>query len=300
MSELHSVEASTPSKEGPRGAFLGGQEQGRNHQQSPARPRLQLQAYRQEYVGHAPVPGIRCLLQPPKPAEFCAPHCLGYFDDRDDAENSDHDYRFGIVYEKLEKFAPVSLPEMMTKYPQAAMKNRIILAHKFSVCILYLHAVDWLHKSLRSDSIVFFPPFKGLAEPYLTDDVYARADRPGETIAGGDVDEWTPLGTKGTYRKTVDFYSLGTILLEIAYWMPVEKIMAIDMEAADVWWRAHLVRRDSKVMRTLSENLGRSYYDVVRACLQGREAFGIGLGESEVDVGVGAKLQKGVRGEGDW
>ncbi|KAL9587547.1 MAG: hypothetical protein Q9203_003459 [Teloschistes exilis] len=249
---------------------------------------------------------LAALLQSPKPAEFCAPHCLGYFDDRDDAENSEHEYRFGIVYEKPEKLAPVSLHEMMAKYPQPAAKNRIILAHKISVCILYLHAVNWLHKSLRSDSIVFFPPFKGLAEPYLTGYEYARADRPGETTTGGDVDEWTELyvhpdyqgsGTKGTYRKTFDIYSLGIILLEIAYWMPVETIVGIDMEAADVFdrvkgMRAQLVRRDSKVMRTLSENLGQSYHDAVRACLQGREAFGIGLGESEVDVGAGAKLQR--------
>ncbi|KAL8639536.1 MAG: hypothetical protein Q9228_003439 [Teloschistes exilis] len=249
---------------------------------------------------------LAALLQSPKPVEFCAPHCLGYFDDRDDAENSQHHYRFGIVYEKPEKLAPVSLHEMMAKYPQPAAKNRLILAHKISVCILYLHAVNWLHKSLRSDSIVFFPPFKGLAEPYLTGYEYARADRPGETTTGGEVDEWTELyvhpdyqrsGTKGTYRKTFDIYSLGIILLEIAYWMPVEKIVGVDMEAADVFdrvkrVRAHLVRRDSKVMRTLSENLGQSYHDAVRACLQGREAFGIGLGESEVDVGVGAKLQR--------
>lgn len=249
---------------------------------------------------------LAALLQSPKPAEFCAPHCLGYFDDRDDAENSEHDYRFGIVYEKPEKLAPVSLHEMMARYPQPAVKNRIILAHKISVCILYLHAVNWLHKSLRSDSIVFFPPFKGLAEPYLTGYEYARADRPEETTTGGGVDEWTELyvhpdyqgsGTKGTYRKTFDIYSLGIILLKIAYWMPVEMIVGIDMEAADVFdrvkgMRAHLARRDSKVMRTLSENLGQSYHDAVRACLQGREAFGIGLGESEVDVGVGAKLQR--------
>ncbi|KAL8693779.1 MAG: hypothetical protein Q9218_001475 [Villophora microphyllina] len=249
---------------------------------------------------------LAALLQSPKPAEFCAPRCLGYFDDRDDAEHSEHDYRFGIVYEKPEQLAPISLHEMMEKYPQPAVKNRIILAHKISVCILYLHAVNWLHKSLRSDSIIFFPPFKGLADPYLTGYEYARADRPGETTTGGDVDEWTELyvhpdyqgsGTKGTYRKTFDIYSLGIILLEIAYWKPVEKIMEIDMEAADVFEkvkaiRGQLLRRDSKVLRTLAESLGQGYHDAVRACLQGREAFGIGLGENEVDITVGAKMQR--------
>ena len=42
------------------------------------------------------------LLQTSKPRECCAPECLGYFDDRDDDESghSEHDYRFGIIFQK--------------------------------------------------------------------------------------------------------------------------------------------------------------------------------------------------------
>ncbi|KAL8725337.1 MAG: hypothetical protein Q9181_006447 [Wetmoreana brouardii] len=249
---------------------------------------------------------LAALLQSPKPADFCSPRCLGYFDDRDDAEHSEHDYRFGLVFEKPELLSPVSLHNFITKYPKPTVRNRIVLAHKISVCVLYLHAVNWLHKSLRSDSIVFFPPFKGLKDPYLTGYEYARADRPGETTTGGDVDEWTELyvhpdyqgtGTKGTYRKTFDIYSLGIILLEIAYWQTIENIMEIDMEGEDVFEDIHairetLLRPGSQVLETLKENLGDRYHDAVKACVLGKEAFGIGPEESEVDVGVGAKLQR--------
>ncbi|KAL8724640.1 MAG: hypothetical protein Q9181_006737 [Wetmoreana brouardii] len=249
---------------------------------------------------------LAALLQSPKPAEFCAPRCLGYFDDRDDAQQSEHDYRFGLVFEKPEHLSPVSLHDFTTKYPTPTVKNRIVLAHKISVCVLYLHAVNWLHKSLRSDSIVFFPPFKGLKDPYLTGYEYARADRPGETTTGGYVDEWTELyvhpdyqgtGTKGTYRKTFDIYSLGIILLEIAYWQTTEKIMGIDMEAVDVFKDIHAIRETllrprSQVLDKLRENLGVEYHDAVKACILGKEAFGIAPKEKETDVEVGAKLQR--------
>ncbi|KAL9604725.1 MAG: hypothetical protein Q9179_001763 [Wetmoreana sp. 5 TL-2023] len=249
---------------------------------------------------------LAALLQSPKPAEFRAPRCLGYFDDRDDTEHSEHDYRFGLVFEKPELLSPVSLYDFITKYPTPTVKNRIVLAHKISVCVLYLHAVNWLHKSLRSDSIVFFPPFKGLKDPYLTGYEYARADRPGETTTGGDVDEWTELyvhpdyqgtGTKGTYRKTFDVYSLGIILLEIAYWQTIGNIMEIDMEAEDVFEDIHAIRETllrprSQVLYKLRENLGGEYHDAVKACVLGKEAFSVAPNESEIDVEVGAKLQR--------
>ncbi|KAL8902700.1 MAG: hypothetical protein Q9207_004452 [Kuettlingeria erythrocarpa] len=249
---------------------------------------------------------LAALLQSSKPQEFRAPHCLGYFDDRDDAEHSEHDYRFGLVFEKPIDVSPVSLHEVL-KAPEPSLTDRITLAHKISTCVLYLHAVNWLHKSLRSDSIVFFPLSISTMGPYLTGYEYARADRPGETTTGGDVDEWTELyvhpsyqgpGTKGQYRKTFDIYSLGIILLELAHWQPIEKIMQLDMASQDIFQdikgiRARLLQPKSDVMEALKGKLGVEYFTAVKSCIEGREAFGIELNESEVDVATGAKLQQG-------
>ena len=246
------------------------------------------------------------LLQSTKPKEFCSPLCLGYFDDRDDAEHSEHDYRFGIVFEKPVDMSEVTLHDLL-QTPTPSLTDRIALAHKISVCILYLHAVNWLHKSLRSDSIIFFPPSKPLTDPYLTGYEYARADRPGETTTGGDVDEWTELyvhpnyqgpGTKGLYRKTFDIYSLGIILLEIAYWQPIEEIMELNMDSETIFEdikgiRERLLQPRSKVMEMVKANLGDRYFGAVRSCVEGRSAFGIAEGENEVDVETGAKLQRG-------
>lgn len=245
------------------------------------------------------------LLRSVKPQEFRAPRCLGYFDDRDDAERSEHDYRFGLVFEKPVDVSPVSLHDVL-KAPEPSLTDRLTLAHTVSICVLYLHAVNWLHKSLRSDSIIFFPLSISITGPYLTGYEYARADRPGETTTGGSIDEWTELyvhpqyqgpGTKGQYRKTFDIYSLGIILLEIAYWQPIEKIMELNMESQTIFEdineiRGRLLEPTSKIMETLKANSGDEYFTAVKSCIEGREAFGIKPNENEVDVATGAKLQQ--------
>lgn len=245
------------------------------------------------------------LLQSSKPREFRAPRCLGYFDDRDDAERSEHDYRFGLVFEKPVDVSPVSLRDVL-RTPTPSVADRIALAHKISVCILYLHAVNWLHKSLRSDSIVFFPLSISIMGPYLTGYEYARADRPGETTTGGDVDEWTELyvhpnyqgfDTKALYRKTFDIYSLGIVLLEIALWQPIEQIMGLDMDSVlfedlkNV--RGNLLQPRSDIMEAVQADMGEEYSVAVRSCIEGRKAFGIAPDEDEVKIETGAKLQQG-------
>ncbi|KAL8975469.1 MAG: hypothetical protein Q9197_000324 [Variospora fuerteventurae] len=248
------------------------------------------------------------LLQSSKPQEFRAPRCLGYFDDRDLPGHSEHDYRFGLVFEKFVDVSPVSLRDVLRR-PTPSVPERIALAHKISVCVLYLHAVNWLHKSLRSDSIIFFPSPISIRGPYLTGYEYARADRPGETTTGGDVDEWTELyvhpnyqgpGTKGLYRKSFDIYSLGIVLLEIAYWQPIEQIMGLNMDSQTIFEdikgiREKLLQPGAKVMDALEMEMemGEEYLIAVRSCIEGREAFGITPDEDEVKVETGAKLQRG-------
>ncbi|KAL8838746.1 MAG: hypothetical protein Q9170_001995 [Blastenia crenularia] len=262
---------------------------------------------------------LAALLQSSKPKEFCAPRCLGYFDDRDDAEHSEHDYRFGLVFEKPINTPPISLHDLLTQIPTPSLTDRIALAHKISVCILYLHAVNWLHKSLRSDSVIFFPPSSSspktpvqLTNPYLTGYEYARADRPGETTTGGDVDERTELyvhpnyqgpGTKGLYRKTFDIYSLGIILLEIAYWKPIEAILELNMESQTIFEDIKGIREGllaeagGGVLEGVKGGLGERYWRAARSCLKGRQAFGVGEEENEVHVETGAKLQRGFMRE---
>lgn len=251
------------------------------------------------------------LLKSRKPNQFCAPQCLGFFDDRDDGKDSQHDARFGLVFQKSEKSSlPVSLCQMLSKESKASLTDRISLAHKISTCVLYLHAVDWLHKGLRSDSVMFLPEhprvnMSAIDRPYVTGFEYARPDRDGETTTGGtEVDNHLMLhvhpdyqgsDARGTFRKTFDIYSLGIILLEIAYWERVEQIMGIDVnEATPVQLkgiRDRLLQPDSAYLTRVNADLGSKYHAAVRSCIEGPSAFGFNPAESEGEIRTGAKLQ---------
>ena len=251
------------------------------------------------------------LLKSDKPNQFCAPQCLGFFDDREDTQDSQHDARFGLVFQKPEKSgSPVSLRHLISKGPKASLTDRVSLAHKISTCTLYLHAVNWLHKGFRSDSVIFLPTGPSANEPaidqpYVTGFEYARPDRDGETTTSGvEVNDYVMLfvhpdyqgsNAKGTYRKTFDIYSLGIILLEIAYWKCIEDILGIDMNYATPaelkGIRERLLQPGSKYLANLKADLGDRYYTAVKSCIDGCPAFGIGFHESETDVETGAKLQ---------
>ena len=250
------------------------------------------------------------LLQSDKPIQFCAPRCLGFFNDRDDKKNSNHDARFGLVFEKPKNCAsPLSLRQMIFKAPKASLTDRVTLAHKISTCVLYLHAVNWLHKGLRSDGVMFFPnsdsDTSSITDPYITGYEYSRPDKDGETtttaVEHADYlmlyvhPNYQGYEAKGTYRKTFDIYSLGIILLEIAYWKRIEQILDIDTHMAKPAQlkavRERLLQPGSEYLAFVKGNLGERYYTAVKSCIEGRSAFGIGTHENEGDVQTGARLQ---------
>ena len=187
------------------------------------------------------------------------------------------------------------------------LSDRIQLAHKIATCILYIHAVNWLHKALRSDSIMVFTKENkyDLEHPLITGYEYARPDRDGETTTGGASNPWREIyahpmyqggATKGGYRKSFDIYSLGVILLEIAYWKSIEMIMEIDPGKAPTKDLFQICERllapDSEYLEYVRANLGDKYCDAVTSCLNARSAFGISKNEAESNVQVGARLQR--------
>ena len=274
-------------------------------------------SYDRRLEKHVPVPkdlkrikDLVSLLQSEKPTQFCAPHCLGFFNDRDDTKDSDHNARFGLVFERPgERSSPVSLRQMIFTEPKASLTDRVSLAHKISTCILYLHAVNWLHKGLRSDGVMFFPDSttSSISEPYITGYEFARPNKDGETTTTAT--EFTDylmlyvhpnyqgVEAKGTYSNIFDIYSFGIILLEIAYWKRIEQIVTIDTHSAKPAQlkavRERLLQPNSSYLAFVKENLGDRYYTAVKSCIEGRSAFGVGAGEVEGDIQTGAKLQHG-------
>lgn len=258
------------------------------------------------------------LLQMPKPAEFRIPKCLGYFDDRDDAEESDHEPRFGLIFEKPNAYQetppPVTLLDAISNLECPSFTDRIAIAHEVSSSLLYLHAVHWLHKGIRPDSIIFFrelSPFKAASyvkytEPYLTGFEYARPERDGTSTTSSEISNYYELyrppsyqgvNAQGKYRKTFDIYSLGILLLEVAAWAPIqdiiglenyEKATAAELEAIP----KKILASSSNILNKLETVMGQKYRIAVESCIKGGSALGLKLGDDENDVMVGAKLQR--------
>lgn len=156
-----------------------------------------------------------------KPVEFCVPGCAGYFNDADND-------RFGFVYE----VRGPALGQLQLRSLVEVLKSRVDLAKRLSACLLYLHATNWLHKGLRSESIPFLGESnEDRTQPYISSFEYSRPDDINATVTGApDSPEWAMychpnyINRVTRFRKTYDIYSLGIILIEIAYWKPAERI----------------------------------------------------------------------------
>jgi hypothetical protein len=252
--------------------------------------------------------------------QFRAPHCLGYFLDTDPETDEDH-CRFGLVFEKPSaahpSTKPVSLHSLLTdasvKVP--SLTDRITLMRLLSETLERLHAVNWLHKGLRSANILFFSdcgPVDGMyADPYISGFDYSRpalnddmTEKPPENAASDVYRHPRVQGSGGRegagtgFKKSYDLYSLGIILLEIAYWKPIDQIVGIEnLERArpSVVFkiRKRLLDEEEGFLAYVRSHLGNTVQAVIRACLVGPEAFGLDEGVDEKKGDVGAELQRG-------
>jgi hypothetical protein len=263
----------------------------------------------------------------PKPEAFRTPHCLGFFDKASpspnrsaDSSDSDSDgedirnLRLGLVFERPQdvglhaSLPPISLRELLASGAKPSVTDRVALAHAVSECLLYLHAVNWLHKGFRSSNIVFFKsatatskrPDEGVdySKPYLAGFDFSRPARPDEMtdIPGADAvhdlyrhpsaQSQSQRARRVRFRKSFDVYALGVVLFEIAHWRPVEEVLNQPRSALRV--RFQLLTTDS--LAALGAACGRIYQEAARRCVSGGADLGLTDGEDETDDGVAAKL----------
>ena len=259
----------------------------------------------------------------PKPEAFRTPHCLGFFDRAcaDGVEDQDEEedilnMRLGLVFERPldavlhSSLPPVSLRELLETSRKPRVTDRVRLAHAISNCLLYLHAVNWLHKGLRSHNVVFFRTTSGqvdYAKPYLSGFDFsrpARADEMTDIPGPGDDAEYNlyrhPLAQSNNpeererFKKSFDIYSLGVLLVEIAHWATVEKVLGIDMNAARGRPSIALRVRESLLadeqIADLGACMGAVYETASRKCIAGGKELGLCEGDDETHDAVAARL----------
>lgn len=256
---------------------------------------------------------LAVLLTSDKPKELCVPPCLGFFNTHKACDSQGH---FGFVFTKPSEVSHesklVSIRESMDIFDEPSLNDRVTLAYNTANCILYLHSVNWLHKSLRSENIVCFidqhSPFV-LTAPYLLGFGFSRPARSGETTDPTPaVPAWEiychpaiqqDRPNPPYYRKTFDIYSLGIVLIEIALWEPLDKIMNITdptNSPQDAWSiQERLLATESAVMKKVRSRVGNKYHDAVINCIKGRDAFGISPDDHEVDGETPQHLQRSFK-----
>ncbi|KAK4170890.1 prion-inhibition and propagation-domain-containing protein [Triangularia setosa] len=182
------------------------------------------------------------MLHLPKPGSL--PTCVGYFDDRhfNDTE------RYGWIFKMPEgsdyDTRVVSLYSLLgSKAHRPSLSQRITLAEKLCSTVLNIHAVNWLHKGIFSENVVFCfndnPPEGGVkydpSSPILSGFEFSRPDGTHTTARDTDivwdVYRWPGIQrqrpTERNSRKTYDLYSLGLVLLEVAHWEKLHSLMGL-------------------------------------------------------------------------
>ncbi|TVY81748.1 hypothetical protein LSUE1_G002820 [Lachnellula suecica] len=261
----------------------------------------------------------------PKPEAFRVPHCLGYFDNGpreasevdSEGEEEGLDPRIGFIFEKpmdegvSPETPPVSLFELLSSSPKPRVTDRIRVAHAVANCLLYLHSVNWLHKGLRSHNIVFFPTSaKGenyqttkvdYSKPYLSGFDFARPARADEmTEIPGDVPAYNMyrhpstqgqgFGPRESFRKSFDIYSLGVVLVELASWMTIDKVLGIEVGRMRTAMKIRDMLLESSRVQEVGSNMGEMYEKATAKCLAGGSELGVLDSDDETSDAVAAKL----------
>lgn len=258
----------------------------------------------------------------PKPEAFRTPHCLGFFDKADpDVPEDDVDIvdrRLGLVFERPNDdqlhttLPPVSLHDLFqdANVRKPRVTERVRLAQSLSNCVVYLHAVNWLHKGLRSHNVLFFRTVTGHVDyrkPYLSGFDFSRpggsdemTDVPGDDAEHDLYRHPDAQANRGKERqrskKSFDIYSLGVIGVELAHWNTIDKILGVDVRRAR--GRPELLRQIRKELlkeeriADLGAEMGERFENATRICLEGEGELGLQPGQDETADEVAEKLSE--------
>lgn len=211
--------------------------------------------------------------------------CLGYTDDSATS-------RFGLIYKAPEASsstlnAVISSNDLRTP----DLGDRFKLAHTLAISLWSFHSLDWLHKSLCSSNICFFPSsfltsatkatavaasVPDISSPYINGFDASRPDDQTELSVASRNPAIMDLHrhpsslngmSRKQYCKCYDIYSLGLVLLEIGLWKTIQ-----------TYYRPHYSAekfRDKVVIPILvpglSSKTGRLFREVVERCLTAKE-----------------------------
>ncbi|CRK24386.1 hypothetical protein BN1708_013945 [Verticillium longisporum] len=217
-----------------------------------------------------------------KPDELLTLKCLGFFDD---VERSAFGFVFQLPLASAAAPAPapngkpmISLKTLLdqpTPENLPTLEERLQASYGIALSISILHAVSWLHKSIRSQNVLFPVDRNGCPRwttPYLVGFDFSRPDAVDESSEKPEqsarFNVYRHPSAQGSpnegYRRSFDVYSLGVVLLEIGLWRPAWKLYKDGMAAEA--FRDVLV---DKSKAWLGHLMGTVYREAAVKCLTG-------------------------------
>ena len=181
---------------------------------------------------------VAAFLSEMKSPAFHSLTCFGFLK----APNSG---RYAYLFSPPDALSPTfsmwSLKELLCLDSQRpSLNNRLSIAIALAETVLQLHTAGWLHKGIRADNILIFKSGTeqwdvndDLSTAYLGGYEYARADNPLETTEAPSLQLHSELYRhpeslgqgRASFNKKFDLYSLGCVLLEVAFWLPLPVIL---------------------------------------------------------------------------
>jgi Prion-inhibition and propagation len=204
------------------------------------------------------------------------------------------------------QFAMKSLEDLFAlKTLLPSLNQRVSIAIALAETVLQLHTAGWLHKSIRPDNVLFFKASLedwnlsySIPPAYLSGYEYARADNPLETSEDPSLRRYAdlyrhPLSIgrgRASYNQRFDLYSLGCILLELGFWVPLRTILLQCMRSESS--ESQLKIRSGMIVSPLHDT---EYYQMVSERQRLLQDSGYGRLERELEFRMGLEYARVVR-----
>lgn len=200
-----------------------------------------------------------------------------------DPEHTRHTFVYDFPPRTDISSGPLSLFSMINSNKvdvRLTLPARFSVASTIAKAIAAFHADGWVHKSLRSESVVFFREALTrslmVKNPYLVNFEYSRPQA-SHTLLEFDDDYERNLyrhpdrqGKPTTsFNRLHDIYALGVVLLEIGLWQTTSSMMKdVKVVHGQHMSAQSILQQVSK--RRLAHHMGPTYAEAVLACIDDR------------------------------